>query len=383
MKEANSMFRDEKKDIDNDIEKELFYRIWLHNIEGIYNADFRKLISVFSSAVDVYTLDYDKLRQVLSAEKSARICSGHDLSKTHALISRFRDDNVTVLCPGHPGYPKKLLNIDDPPELLYVQGYLPDSLDDTRSNIAIIGSRNPDAYGREYAIHFARRLSELGFNVISGLARGIDGCSHKGALDAGGYTAGILGCGLNHIYPKENISLYDAMAKTGAIISEYAADTPPLAAQFPERNRIISGLSDGVLVIEARRKSGSLITCHHALNQGKPIFALPGRISDKLSEGTNALIYDGALCVSCPEDVAESIRCELFDRNEASRDAVTNSMTDDEKKIYSLLSMTETYIDDIIEHSKLGVTKSINTLLALREKGVVKETVKGYYIVCI
>jgi DNA processing protein len=369
--------------LSEEICEEIFYRIWLNNIEGIHTGDFRKLISVFSSAKNVYGLDYDSLSSVLSAEKSTFIRNGRDLSKASALVKKFNSEGITVLCPGHPDYPDKLLCIDAPPELLYVQGHIPASLNDTKSNVAIIGARNPDAYGREYALYFAEKLSHMGFNIISGLARGIDGCSHQGALNAGGYTVGVLGCGLNHIYPRENYKLYNAMSVSGAIITEYPPDAPPLASQFPERNRIISGLSDGVLVVEARKKSGSLITCHYALNQGKPVFAIPGRISDGLSEGTNTLIYDGAMCVCCPEDVAESIRCEVFDRKSTQAYDITKKLNNDEKKIYSILSMTETYIDEIIERSKLGVTKSINTLLALREKGVIKETVKGYYIICI
>jgi DNA processing protein len=305
------------------------------------------------------------------------------MAKIKKLMSDFKTNNITAIYPGHPDYPKKLLDIDVPPELLYVQGNLAKSLEDTRSNIAIIGSRNPDAYGSEYAVHFAEKLSRMGFNIISGLARGIDGCSHRGALDVGGYTVGVLGCGLNHIYPRENFRLYNDMAKTGAIITEYPPNAKPYASQFPERNRIISGLSDGVLVVEARKKSGSLITCSHALNQGKPIFAIPGRISDKLSEGTNALIYDGAMCVTCPEDVAEAVRGEVVDRHENLKAEALEALNDDEKKIYGVLSMTETYIDEIIERSRLGVTKSINILLTLREKGFVKETVKGYYIISI
>jgi DNA processing protein len=370
-------------DCPNDIKEELFYRLWLHNIEGINNGDFRKLISVFSTAKQVYGLDFDALASVISAEKSTIVCSNKSTKSTELLVKKLEDENISVYCPGHPKYPQKLSFVDNPPELLYVQGSLPDSLYDCKSNIAIIGSRNPDSYGREYAVYFARELSKMGFNIISGLARGIDGCSHRGALEADGYTAGILGCGLNHIYPRENFRLFNSMAKTGSIITEYSMNTPPYATQFPERNRIISGLSDGVLVIEAQKKSGSLITCQHALNQGKQIFALPGRVCDRLSEGTNALIYDGALCVSCPEDVAESIRCEVVDREEREQTSILDNLNEDEKKIYGLLSMSEIYIDEIIERSKLGVTKSINTLLALREKGVIKETVKGYYILSL
>jgi DNA processing protein len=364
-------------------DEEMFYRVWLHNIKGIFNGDFRKLISTFSSAKKVYELDFDALATVVSSEKAGLINSGKNTEQTEKLLKRFKSENITVIYPGHPDYPEKLLNIDAPPEILYVQGHIEKSLNDSRSNIAIVGSRNPDAYGREYARFFAEKLSHMGFNIISGLARGIDGFSHMGALAAKGYTVGVLGCGLNHIYPKENYRLYEELARTGAIISEYPPDAAPLAAQFPERNRIISGLSDGVLVVEAMKKSGSLITCSYALNQGKPVFAIPGRISDKLSEGTNALIYDGAMCVNCPEDVAEAVGCELFDRCDNSKEKLIPALSEEEKKVYKLLSMTEMYIDEIIERSRLGVTKTINTLLALREKGVVKETMKGYYIISI
>lgn len=360
---------------------ETFFRLWLHNIPGVYNNTYRILINHFKTAANVYTAGLkDLITALCGSDLAYNIYNNKDLEDTEKLLKKLSSDNISILHPLAPKYPDKLLHIPISPEILYIKGSLPDSIDSSKSNIAIIGSRTPDSYGREYAKAFSYTLAKQNINIISGLAKGIDSYAHQGALAAGGCTIAILGCGINNIYPLQNYKLYEEISLKGAIISEYAPDTPPNAYQFPERNRIISALSDGILVVEAKKKSGSLITCNHALAQGKPIYAIPGRIGDALSEGTNALIYDGALCTTCPEDIIECLKGEVSDRSELYGLSTDTSFTSDEIKIISLLSLDDTYIDTLISHSGLGVTKTINTLLTLREKGVIKETSKGYYI---
>lgn len=366
-------------DIDN--YNETFFRLWLHNIDGVYNNTYRILINHFKTAANVYNADFRELNNVLCGSDIAlTIYNSRALEYTERLLQKLSSENISILHPLDAEYPDKLLHISAPPEILYIKGKLPKSINSSKNNIAIIGSRNPDSYGREYAKSFSYTLAKQGINIISGLAKGIDSYGHQGALAAGGCTIAVLGCGINNIYPLQNYKLYEEIPEKGAIISEYAPNTPPNAYQFPERNRIISALSDGILVVEAKKKSGSLITCNHALAQGKPIYAIPGRIGDALSEGTNALIYDGALCTTCPEDIIECLKGEVTDREELYDKNTAALFSPDEIKIISLLSLDDTYVDTLINRSGLGVTKTINTLLTLREKGVIKETAKGYYI---
>ena len=250
-------------------------------------------------------------------------------------------------------------------------------------------------YGREMAKMLARDLASAGINIISGLARGIDGQAHKGALEGNGYTLGVLGCGINQIYPRENIELFMEMEEKGGIISEYEPDVPGLPKNFPERNRIISGLSDGVIVIEAKKKSGSLITAEYALEQGKQVYAVPGRAYDSNSEGTNNLLKVGALCVTCAEDVLWDLnggemcrKMDVFinkkDCEQEHRNINSNiEMNDTEKMIYKFLDLEPKYIDDIIQKSGLGITNTISTLYIMEEKNIIKQPVKGYYIISI
>lgn len=302
-------------------------------------------------------------------------------------------NNIRVISKYDKEYPSKLLEIYNPPERLYLKGKLSSSINCTNKNIAIVGSRNMSTYGKEMAKMLARELARAGINVISGLARGIDAKAHEGALEGEGYTLGVLGCGINHIYPRENIELYLEMEKKGGIISEYEPDMPGLPKNFPERNRIISGLSDGVIVIEAKKKSGSLITAEHALEQGKQVYAVPGRAYDDNSEGTNNLIKMGALCVTCAEDVLwdlnggemcrkkENFREENDERNVGGD--IKRQMNKTEKMIYDFLDLEPKYIDDIIQRAGIGITNTISTLYIMEEKNIIKQPVKGYYIISI
>lgn len=217
---------------------------------------------------------------------------------------RLAEKGIRFITHLDPDYPSRLLSMYDFPAALYVKGDLPK---EDEPAAAIIGARECSAYGRQTAEHMAKELAEAGVTIISGLARGIDGAGHKGALDGGGKTFAVLGCGVNICYPRSNYSLYTQIGEQGGLISEYPPDTPPLARNFPMRNRIISGLSDAVLVIEARKKSGSLITAQTGLDQGKDIYAVPGRITDSLSEGCNQLIASGAFVLLSAENLLENM----------------------------------------------------------------------------
>jgi DNA processing protein len=221
-------------------------------------------------------------------------------------IARARNAGAQLLCPEDPGYPQLLREIPDPPAVIYLRGTLePRDL----NAIAIVGSRLCTHYGREQAQRMAELLASAGFTVVSGGARGIDSSAHRGAIiPAQGRTIAVLGSGVDVAYPPENASLFDQIAKHGAVVSEYPIATPPLKDNFPRRNRIISGLSRGVLVIEADERSGALITARQACDDhGRPVFALPGRVDSRMSAGPHKLIRDGAVLVTSLADILEGL----------------------------------------------------------------------------
>lgn len=279
-------------------------------------------------------------------------------------------------------YPKRLREIGTPPERLYVQGELPreDIL-----TIAVVGARNCTAYGSGMARFFARELAAAGVQIVSGLARGIDSYAHWGALEAGGSTFGVLGCGIDVCYPKENWKLFEKVLESGGILSEYKKGTPPLACYFPQRNRIISGLCDGILVIEAREKSGSLITVGWGLEQGKDIFALPGRNTDSLSRGCNGIIRQGAVLVQSPEDILKEYEWNGKYQIKRAENTEKSDITLEtkEKIVYSRLSLEPKHINDIVKGTNLAVPEVMAALLNLELSGRIKDNGGGYYVIVL
>ncbi len=361
--------------------EETFLKVWFCNIDGIDMSHRKKLIDVFGSISDIYQASSKLLSKYLNEKQLINLVMSREEDKVNSYIHRLKENNIQVIYPSHPDYPQKLKNIYNPPDILYVKGRLKETIGQYNRNIAIVGSRLPDTYGREIAGYFARELGKRSINIISGLAKGIDSVAHKGSLEGNGYTVGVLGCGINLVYPRENMELYINMEEKGAIISEYGLDAEPMPYHFPNRNRIISGLSDGVLIVEAKEKSGSLITADFALEQGKQVYAVPGRIFDKNSAGTNKLIKMGAMCVTSYEDIIRDLNIEI--ENDVKNDVNKNSLAPIEKIVYSCLSLEPMYIDDIIQKADIGITKAISVLYIMEEKGIIKQPVKGYYIVAI
>ncbi len=241
---------------------------------------------------------------------------------------------IRTISRSDPAYPKRLLQLPDMPKRLFVIGSLPD---DTRPTVGIVGARLCDLYGKKTAEDFGRILAANGVQIISGMAIGIDGASQKGALDVKGQTFAVLGCGADICYPTGNQTLYDQIAQTGGIISEQPCGTPPLRAFFPQRNRLISALSDVLLVVEAKSKSGSLITVDFALSQGKSIFAVPGRIGDALSDGCNRLISQGAGIACSPDDILQELsrlHCD-FSQPTVTGASLRRRRLDKEKRVLS------------------------------------------------
>lgn len=280
-------------------------------------------------------------------------------------------------------YPKNLRNIYNPPAQLYVNGTL---LETDEMAVALVGSRRASIYGLETCEKLAYELALRGVTVVSGMARGIDSAAHRGALRAKGRTIAVMGSGHNKIYPPENKKLYGEIAKSGAVVTEYEDEIEPLPYNFPQRNRIISGLSLGVVVVEAARNSGALITADFASEQGRDVFAVPGKVSSSTSSGTNELIKDGAKLVQSVDDImdelalvemkvlegrAREVKVEAISKK--TKAYIYNSLTDGERKIYKILSGKPLEIDDILDKTALKPQEASGILLNLELKNLVKE----------
>lgn len=272
------------------------------------------------------------------------------------------------------GYPANLRYIFDPPQALYVSGSI---VQEDNLAIAIVGSRRATYYGLKNAESLSFELATRGITIVSGLARGVDSAAHRAALKAGGRTIAVLGSGLNVIYPPENKELSEKITHSGAVISEFALDTPPYRVNFPRRNRIISGLSLGVIVVEAARKSGALITANCALEQGREVFALPGKIDSFTSSGTHSLIKQGAKLVESIEDVIEELEALRFLQINQSKGKekieVELDLPEEEKQVYVCLGIAPLHIDDIIQRSAFSYGKLLTSLLKLEHRKLVRE----------
>ncbi|MFP4660991.1 MAG: DNA-processing protein DprA [Halanaerobiales bacterium] len=284
--------------------KEEYYWLGLSTISGLGSVRINKLLSHFSSVSRIWQANEGELKQVSGIGKLAKKIveqrEGFDIDK---LLNQLSKDNINYITVLDEEYPEKLKNIYDPPPVLFYKG----ELNFAFPAVSIIGSRRCTTYGKKTAEKIAYQLANRGITVISGMARGIDTRGHIGALKAKGRTIAVLGSGLDIIYPPENKELFEQIQKNGTVLSEYPPGVEPLAGNFPQRNRIISGLSIGVLVIEAASRSGSLITANLALEQGRDVFAIPGNIDRPQSKGTNDLIKKGAKMVTGVEDIVEEL----------------------------------------------------------------------------
>lgn len=290
---------------------------------------------------------------------------------------RLRERGIKYISIEHEQYPEKLKNLSDAPFGLWLRGRLPDS---QKPAAAIIGSRGCTSYGTELAEELGRKLTGIGVQVISGMAMGIDASGQWGALRAGGYSLGILGGGVDICYPRDNIELYETLLQSGGILSESAPGVPPVPSLFRLRNRLISGLSDCVIVVEAREKSGTQITVNCALDQGKEVFALPGRMTDPLSRGCNQMISQGAHILW---DFSELAAFFKADAKHLLHEQRMPELTEMEQLVYNRLMEEPRHFEEILHETGLPVGELMETLLHLEMKGAVHQQVKNYYRRCL
>ena len=331
--------------------------------------DFGSLEKVFSSGA--YEISRVKEIGPIISPRVPQAIKEIDLKKELCLIKKHGVKVITFL---DEDYPENLKNIYDPPVVLYVKGNI---LQEDKLAIAIVGSRLASFYGLQTAEKLGFELASHGITVVSGLARGIDSSSHKGALKAKGRTLAILGSGLANIYPDEHLDLAERISESGAVISEFPMRTIPDRGNFPKRNRVISGLSLGVVCVEAAEKSGALITCDCALEQGREVFAVPGKVDSMTSKGTNKLIKQGAKLAQGIEDILEELNLSTYgvDRFGQPADGQKKSsiLDKDESLVYTLLSSDPKYIDDICMESGIALNRVAKVLLNLEIKKFAKQ----------
>ena len=354
------------------------YAYWLDNIQGIGAAKRRYLFEVASCAREIYEMPLSQMKHIsgLTEADVRAIHLSHrdwDLDKEWFQLI---EQGIGFVSAEQSHFPEKLQNIPNPPYSLYYVGNLPD---ENRKAVSIVGARGRSAYGSEVALNLAKALSDHGVQVISGLAKGIDTDAHKGALEGQGDTFAILGCGVDVCYPRDNRYLYQRIIEHGGVISEYPPRTAPVAGYFPMRNRIISGLSDCVVVIEAKEKSGSLITADYAMEQGRDVYALPGRITDNLSAGCNRLIKQGAGIVQSVEDFLADL--DIFTENTYSQlDFRKNLLEKDERLVYSLTDFHPVGLGTLVEKTNFSISHLMEIIEKLESLGLVKETFTNYYV---
>lgn len=352
------------------------YWVWLSGIPGIGAKRFQKLIERFGEPKNVWEasesdlLDMGNVIGYKNIDEIIKSRTPENEEKAFKIVNN-KDVNVyTLLCPE---YPRLLKNIYDPPPVLYIRG---NDLKTDICSISVVGSRRSSQYGRLVAKELCRKLAEAGVGIVSGLARGIDTAAHTGALEAPkGYTVAVLGNGVDYVYPPENRKLYDQIVERGTLVSEYPLGTQPSQGNFPARNRIISGLTKGVLVVEAGLRSGALITVDYALEQGRDVYALPGNINSPYSAGTNSLIKEGAKVVTCVEDILEEIGALNSSGNEPPSDTSEKVFELDflETQVYNALQDGNKDMEELINITSLEPGR-LNAVLTMMEiKGIIKQ----------
>jgi DNA processing protein len=339
----------------------------LSRVKGIGNDRKKWIVESYDKVAALFD---GKARAVDPISKEA-IRAYRGFKTIEAAMAGLSKAGIEIVTIKEETYPASLRAIPDPPIVLYKKGPLPLS----GLCFAIVGARKATFEGMLLAERIAETLSSAGITVVSGLARGIDGAAHKGALHRQGGTIGVLGSGIDICYPVENSRLFEDMAKEGAIITEYTLGESPLRHHFPERNRIIAGLAQGVLVVEASAKSGSLITARLALDYGREVMAIPGRVYDEAYKGANNLIKQGAKLV---EDIGDIVNCCFPGIQFSTKSAI--DINQDEDYIYTLMGIGRTHVDELIEKSGLGAKKVMAILTRLEMKDMVRPIPGGFYI---
>lgn len=352
------------------------YACWLHSVAGFGPKSADLMLTNGHCAQDLYHMQREQLLHLpyLRDSVKKKILDAKEKMDPDRIWDRLQQLGVTFYTKEKGSYPQKLREITDGPYGLFVRGALPDP---KHVSVAVVGARNCSVYGQMCAKQIGESLASAGVQVISGLARGIDSEAQLGALRTGHKTYAVLGSGINVCYPSEHEKLYEGIWRCGGIISEYPPDRPPLAQQFPQRNRIISGLADCVIVVEAREKSGSLITVQLALEQGRDVYAVPGPMDSALSKGCHLLIQNGAGIYVSAEEFLSNFTLALPQSGEAG--ALT-SLEKSEKLVYSSITLLPKSMEELCEQTGIPMRQLFEILVNLELMGLIKESSKDRFV---
>ena len=352
------------------------YWVGFNLVKGIGAVRMKALLNHFGNLSLAWQAPADALQAAgLSpklVDRLIQIRASVDLEKYMVKVAAR---GITILTWDDEDYPNCLKEIDQPPPVLYIRGTL---AAEDKWAVAVVGTRRVSSYGRQVTEELATYLANNGMTVVSGLARGVDAISHQSALKAGGRTIGVLGCGVDQIYPPEHAQLAGKMIENGAILSDYAPGTPPDAANFPPRNRLISGLCMATVVVEAGETSGALITAQFAVDQGREVFAVPGNILAPQSKGTNRLISQGAHPLLSPRDVLEVLNLTRVPEQREVRKILPGNEL--EAKLLSVLSHEPLHMDDICNQTSLPIERVSATLVMMELKGLVRQVGGLHYV---
>lgn len=359
------------------LERDIF--IWL-NSKGVSNKAIQELKDYFLDLREILNTNKRLIDYVGINNKSLkRIPNKIDIKEIEEYFSLLKEENIDTITILDEDYPERLKDIPSKPLVLYKKGNI---IEEDNLCMAIVGSRKTTAYGRWACEKFTKELVNLGVTIVSGIALGIDTIAHGTALENGGRTIGVIGSGLDIIYPKSNERLYDRIINNGAILSEFPLNTQPLAYNFPQRNRIISGLSCGIIVVEAKEKSGTLITAHHGLEQGKDIFAIPGNINSIYSKGTNKLIKDGAIPLLDIDDILNEVyELKLIKEKEKEEKLLNIDLSESEMKIIEVIKKGPSHCDTIVNLTGISISQVTSILTILEIKGLITESTSRTFII--
>ncbi len=357
------------------------YRVWLASLKGVTRKTKISFVEKGVSEKELFFMEEKLLRKLqLCTEKECDVLlRNRNLSEVEKHFELLQKHHIHCITIEDRYYPRRLQNIQDPPYAIFYRGSLPEQ---QFPSVAVVGARRCSEYGRSIAISIGKQLGSCRVNVISGMALGIDLAAHAGCLQANGSTYGILGCGVDICYPPSSKSIYNTLIQNGekgGILSEYPPGTDPIAYHFPERNRLISGLSDIVVVVEAAKKSGTLITVDCALEQGKDIYVVPGRITDRLSYGCNRLIEQGAQVLYDKDLFLKNVLKDL--KKQPENNSIKKIMLEKQEiVVYSCVDLYPKSIRVLIEETQLSVPELLDTLQSLKGKGLVIETCQNYFV---
>jgi len=350
-------------------------------VPGVGTGKFIQLLARFRTPGSVLGASRSAIESVVGPALAKRISTYSEAVDVAAQVRAMEERGVKLITLDDDQYPTRLAEIYDPPLVLFTRGEL---LEQDNHCVAIVGTRRPTPYGIRMAERFGRELAARGVTVVSGLAAGVDTAAHRGAIEAGGRTIAVLGCGVDVVYPKQNAGLYQEIAQNGVLMTQFAMGTEPRGSHFPVRNRIISGLSLGTLVVEAPVKSGALITARQAAEQGREVFAVPGQLDVRNSAGPHALIREGAKLVESVEDILVELQIPAKVRQVPSPPPVetqtaspqpTTSVKPEpsESNVLRMLSPNGSHIDEIATACRMSISEALSSLTLLELKGLVRQ----------